>query len=231
MAASGAKFSIWGYHVDVTLAEAGTGQVKAGLRERKKLQTRDRLIAAALDLCDRQGFESTTVDQIADIADISPRTFNRYFATKEDVVLAPIEDMITSMAASLDDQPRTGNEIEALVNAQVQILGGRCPIGAVDLARFETMNRIIQNAPSVSARSIELGEKKFQSITAKVAERLEVDTDDPKVRVIVSVYISLMHLSMDTWRCGSTGQIADSAVAAETLQATYKIFREVIENH
>jgi AcrR family transcriptional regulator len=217
----------WGYHVDVTLAEVRTGQVKAGLRERKKLQTRDRLITAALDLCDRQGFESTTVDQISDVADISPRTFNRYFATKEDVVLAPVEDMIASMAASLEAQPKTGNEIEALVNAQVQILDGRCPVGAVDLTRFETMNRIIQNAPSVNARSIELGEKKFRSITTKVAERMGVDPDDPRVRVIVSVFSSLMHISMDRWRCGPAGEVADSAVAGETLKATYKTFCEI----
>ncbi|MET0864683.1 MAG: TetR family transcriptional regulator [Nakamurella sp.] len=214
----------------MTLAEAGTGQVKAGLRERKKLQTRDRLIAAALELCDRQGFDATTVEQIADTADISPRTFNRYFATKEDVVLAPIEDMIVSMTASLDAQPVTGNEIEALVNAQVQVLDGRCPVGAVDLTRFETMNRIIQNSTSVSARSVELGDKKFRSITDKVAQRLGASADEPRVRVIVSVFMSLMHISLDTWRCGPAGGIADSAVAADTLKATYKTFCEVARN-
>ncbi|ETD33919.1 TetR family transcriptional regulator [Williamsia sp. D3] len=218
------------YHVDVTLVQAATGQVRAGLRERKKVQTRDRLIAAALKLCDEQGFETTTVDQISDAADISPRTFNRYFATKEDVVLAPVEDMIVAMADSLDAQPRTGNEIEALINAQVQILGGQCPVGSVDLSRFETMNRIIQNAPSVNARSMELGDRKFRSIADKIAERMEVPADDARVRVIVSVFMSLMHISLDTWRCGQAGSIADSTVAADTLKATYQTFREVAKN-
>lgn len=214
--------------MDVSIAEIGTGQVKAGLRERKKLQTRDRLIAAALDLCDQQGFDATTVEQISDAADISPRTFNRYFATKEDVVLAPIEDMIVAMANSLEAQPRTDNQIEALVKAQVQILGGRCPTGTVDLTRFETMNRIIQNAPSVNARSIELGDKKMRSITDLVAERMGKPADDPTVRVTVSVYMALMHMSMDTWRCGQVGgAAADTAVAADTLQATYETFRGI----
>jgi AcrR family transcriptional regulator len=218
------------YHVDVTLVQAATGQVRAGLRERKKVQTRDRLIAAALKLCDEQGFEATTVDQISDAADISPRTFNRYFATKEDVVLAPVEDMIVAMTDSLDAQPRTGNEIEALINAQVQILGGQCPVGSVDLSRFETMNRIIQNAPAVNARGMELSDRKFRSISDKVAERMEVPADDARVRVIVSVYMSLMHISLDTWRCGQAGSIADSTVAADTLKATYQTFREVAKN-
>jgi AcrR family transcriptional regulator len=222
--------------VDVSIAEVESGQVKAGLRERKKMQTRDRLITSALELCDQQGFEATTVDQISDAADISPRTFNRYFATKEDVVLAPIEDMISAMAAALDAQPRTGNEIEAMVNAQVEILGGRCPVGILDLTRFETMNRIIQNAPSVNARSIELGDKKMRSITAKVAERMEAAPDDPRVRVVVSVFMSLMHISMDTWRCGQSGAVGvqqadveatDTKAAAETLTATYKTYCEI----
>lgn len=214
--------------MDVSIAETGTGLVKAGLRERKKFQTRDRLIAAALDLCDQQGFDATTVEQISDAADISPRTFNRYFATKEDVVLAPIEDMISAMANSLEGQPRTGNEIEALVNAQVQILGGRCPTGQVDLTRFETMSRIVQNAPTVNARSIELGEKKMRSITEKVAERMGEPADAPRVRVTVAVYSSLMHISMDAWRCGQTaGTVADTVVAADTLKATYETFREI----
>lgn len=230
MARSAAFSEMASYHVDVTLAEAATGQVRAGLRERKKVQTRDRLIAAALKLCDEQGFEATTVDQISDAADISPRTFNRYFATKEDVVLAPVEDMIVAMTDSLDAQPRTGNEIEALINAQVQILGGQCPVGSVDLSRFETMNRIIQNAPAVNARGMELSDRKFRSISDKVAERMEVPADDARVRVIVSVYMSLMHISLDTWRCGQAGSIADSTVAADTLKATYQTFREVAKN-
>lgn len=230
MARSAAISELSGYHVDVTLVQAATGQVRAGLRERKKVQTRDRLIAAALKLCDEQGFEATTVDQISDAADISPRTFNRYFATKEDVVLAPAEDMIVAMADSLDAQPRTGNEIEALINAQVQILGGRCPVGSVDLSRFETMNRIIQNAPAVNARGMELSDRKFRSISDKVAERMEVPADDARVRVIVSVFMSLMHISLDTWRCGQVGSMADSTVAADTLKATYQTFREVAKN-
>ena len=52
------------------------GEAVLGLRERKKLRTRATLIDAAV-VCNRQGFERTTVDQIAAIADVSPRTFSR----------------------------------------------------------------------------------------------------------------------------------------------------------
>lgn len=63
------------------------------------------LIDAAIELCDRQGFEQTTVDQIAALADVSPRTFSRYFATKDAVVLAFIDEVVELVADELAGQP------------------------------------------------------------------------------------------------------------------------------
>jgi AcrR family transcriptional regulator len=80
-----------------------------GLRERKKLRTRATLIEAAADLCLRQGFDNTTVDQIAAAADVSPRTFSRYFPTKDAVIAAIADEMDTYIAAALERQPIDDN--------------------------------------------------------------------------------------------------------------------------
>ena len=77
------------------------------------------LIDAAIELCERQGFERTTVEQIAAIADVSPRTFSRYFATKDAVVLAFVDDAIELAAVELARQPRDINHLEALYRAYV----------------------------------------------------------------------------------------------------------------
>ncbi len=215
----------------VTVVDGENPQARAGLRERKKLQTRARLIEVALELCDTQGFEATTVEQIADAADISPRTFNRYFATKEDVILAPVDDMVSAVAAALDVEPRTGNEFQALLNAHMAVMCGTCPAASnVDLDRFEVMNRIAQSSPSVNGRGAEMSETKVSRLSQKIAERTGASVDDMSVRVVVTVWMSLMHLAMDRL-CGADALRAGEPDArAEALQSTYDAFRVAVEN-
>src|ERR1700710_149891 len=98
------------------------GEAPEGLRERKKQRTRAMLIDAAVTLCLRNGYEQTTVDQIAAVADVSPRTFSRYFATKDAVIIALIDDMVDAIAVQLSKQPAHLTELEALFAAQADMI-------------------------------------------------------------------------------------------------------------
>src|ERR1700749_964198 len=75
----------------------------AGLRERKKARTRAAIRQEALRLFREQGYQATTVEQIAAAAEVSPSTFFRYFPTKEDVVLQ--DDMDVRLLEALEQQP------------------------------------------------------------------------------------------------------------------------------
>lgn len=124
---------------------ADAGGTDLGLRERKKQRTRTTLIDAALDLCLRQGYERTTVDQIAAQADVSARTFSRYFATKEAVFLTLIEDLAEEIAAEITRLPRHLGPLEALRAAHVEVLtrvDGHT-VGRLTKGRIVLMLRII----------------------------------------------------------------------------------------
>lgn len=61
------------------------GALALGLRERKKQRTRETIARVALELFDRQGYHATTIAQIAEAADVSPRTISAYFPAKEEL--------------------------------------------------------------------------------------------------------------------------------------------------
>ncbi|MFE7745662.1 TetR family transcriptional regulator [Nocardia sp. NPDC057455] len=171
-----------------------------GLRERKKQQTRLRIIAAALDLCDTQGFDATTIEQIANEAEVSPRTINRYFDSKEDIVLGPVQDFGRTIAETLRRQPRTGNELQALLAAFLHVVDQAAEAGEADplsFRQFQKMQRIMRSSPSVSARSLEHADDKETAIAAVVAERLGVEPDARAVRLIVGTWQLIGHVGME----------------------------------
>ncbi|MBP2325217.1 AcrR family transcriptional regulator [Kibdelosporangium banguiense] len=97
----------------------------AGLRERKKARTRTAIQQHALRLFREQGYQATTVDQIAEAAEVAPSTVFRYFATKEDLaVLDDYYSLAETIAAALAAQPGTTHPVEALRDALRVAFGG-----------------------------------------------------------------------------------------------------------
>jgi len=95
---------------------------QGGLRERKKAKTRAAIREQALRLFREQGYQGTTVEQIAAAAEISPATFFRYFPTKEDVVLQDDVDVLTM--AAFDAQPPGLSPVAAVRAAAAATFAG-----------------------------------------------------------------------------------------------------------
>ena len=81
------------------------GHSSVGLRERKKARTREALQDAAMERFSRQGFDGTTVEEIAEACEVSPRTFFRYFPTKEDVLFADAAVRRERLLAVIAERP------------------------------------------------------------------------------------------------------------------------------
>jgi len=91
-----------------------TSLVKPGLRERKKQQTRDKIAQTALQLFAERGYEKTTLAEIAEAADVSPRTIFAYFDSKEDIVFCEEPSMYQRLKETLDQRPAGATTVDAL---------------------------------------------------------------------------------------------------------------------
>jgi len=172
------------------VAEA-SGEPALGLRERKKQRTRATLIDAAVELCERQGFERTTVDQIAAIADVSPRTFSRYFATKDAIALALIDEAIEMAAVELARQPTDISHFEALRRSYVVMYNGTksAPPGALSADRMMCTVRIVMTSPTLRQAAREY---RRHAVNVELAKRLGVGVDDRRLKLVSAVWGSII---------------------------------------
>ena len=89
--------------------------VEPGLRERKRARTRETIARCALELFDRQGFHQTTIPQIAEAADVSPRTVSAYFPHKEDLAFPDGDAPLEALSARLRDREPGETAADALL--------------------------------------------------------------------------------------------------------------------
>jgi AcrR family transcriptional regulator len=137
-------------------------------RERKKLETRQALEQAALRLFAEHGYEQTTVEDIAEAADVAVRTFFRYFSSKQDVLFGEVvTDRITRLRTELAARPHSESPIES-VRAVMDLLdfAGGDEESQV-LARMELMQR----QPSFVGRYLEIMDQMRAVVVEFVAER------------------------------------------------------------
>jgi AcrR family transcriptional regulator len=85
-----------------------------GLRERKKQKTRDTISKVALELFAERGYEQTTIAEIADAADVSPRTIFAYYPSKEDILFCDLPDVQERLAQTLRERPEGTTALDAL---------------------------------------------------------------------------------------------------------------------
>ena len=172
------------------MAEA-TGEPALGLRERKKQRTRATLIDAAVELCERQGFERTTVDQIAAIADVSPRTFSRYFATKDAIALALIDDALDIAAVELARQPADISHFEALRRSFIAMYTNTkiAPPGELTAERLMCVVRIIMSSPALRRAAVEF---RAHAVNIELAKRMGVGHDDRILKLVAAVWASIV---------------------------------------
>jgi AcrR family transcriptional regulator len=159
----------------------------SGLRERKKARTRAAIREHALRLFRKQGYGTTTIEQIAAAAEVSPATFFRYFPTKEDVVLQDDFDIVTLEA--LQEQPPDLAPIAAFRAAAAT---ARAQMSDEDIARFAETTELTLRVPEIRARAIDELVRTTDVITAAIAARLGRGPDDFASRNLAGAIIGVI---------------------------------------
>lgn len=151
---------------------------RPGLRERKKARTRAAIREHALRLFRGQGYDATTVEQIAAAAEVSPSTFFRYYPTKEDVILR--DDFDDRMFEAFERQPPSLTPIAALRAAIREAIATFTP---AEWAEFQEMSALGLSVPEVRARIWDEMTRTMQVAVDALAKRAGRSPDDLAVRV------------------------------------------------
>jgi len=166
-----------------------------GRRDRKKQQTRSALMAAALRLVDERGFDRVTVEEISEAADVSPRTFFNYFATKEDALIGdPLvegAELRERMLAMTPGVPVIGALLLAMGPAIEQIQADR----EVWMLRL----RVIMNNPALLPVLFSRGATTEQEYIETIAARVGVGTDHVFPALMASVTGAAFRTAMMRW--------------------------------
>lgn len=165
-----------------------------GLRERKKERTRDAIRDAAHDLFVEHGFAGTTIDDIAAAADVSPRTFFRYFASKEEVLFSRFDETLDLLQDFLHSRPADETVTESLrvASAEFATLGGA--VGA-DRATFD----IFRSSEALHARYLQSFFRLEWMMSEWLGTKLHRPTEDLLPRTLAAVVASGARVALDVW--------------------------------
>ncbi|MEV4360301.1 TetR/AcrR family transcriptional regulator [Nonomuraea sp. NPDC004186] len=162
-----------------------------GLRERKKRQTRQRIIGVAIGLFVERGFEHVTIAEVAAAAEVSVNTVYNYFPAKEDLVLPPEEASPHRLADIVRERPPGQSAAGAvLARLRAEVRGRERQVGLTE--GFGRVLEMMRAAPTLAARLDDLGRRMTDELAVVLAEETGAAEGDPLPRV-AAWHIGCLH--------------------------------------
>jgi AcrR family transcriptional regulator len=167
-----------------------------GLREKKAQRNRNRIVAEALRLFARNGYEQTTMESIAEAAELSPSTVYRAFPSKDRIVLERFTAFSDQFAQVFAHHSMDYPLDEALAEAIFSVLA------VEDEQRSETLlvRSIIDQSPIARARLWDYLAEQQRQLAGLIAQRLHVREGDLRVVLTANLAIMILGLAADRWR-------------------------------
>jgi AcrR family transcriptional regulator len=184
------------------------------LGSRRRELMRDEIAREAIELFVSRGFESVTVDDIAAAAGTSQRTFFRYFATKDDIVLDYERRLRLRLTEALLDRPEDEDAVTALREAFKQT----ARVAPADRDRVLQHARILRESPGLRVRANGERFAEDSDLLAAIAGRLRLPDGHLEVRVVVAAMTAVATQEFWVWvDGGGRGDPAERIAAALAL--------------
>jgi AcrR family transcriptional regulator len=174
-----------------------------GLRERNKMRRREAIVAAALRLFADRGYDETTIAEIAEVAEVAPRTVLTHFATKEDIAMAPVDALAERMTTALRSRA-PGKTTLDVVAPWLQAEMRYAESGPAD---HELKRRMFENNPRLEGQAMARVAGVAAEYTHALAADMGRDPDDPATGIVVAgaagIISHILSLSTDSDRDGA----------------------------
>lgn len=199
----------------------------SGLRERKKQRTREAIIESATRLFLEHGFEGTTVADIAEAAEIAPRTFFGYFATKEDVVFHDFDEVFASLERRIRERPAGESAFEAV---RSWILTRDAEVG-LDTAPERARRALIRSTPALAARD-RVNMARFEDVlAAAVAEDLDVPAGSLRPHLVAAAAVAALDALSQRTDAGAAAPPTDTAAVLDEALVFLRGGLEALRRH
>ena len=186
-----------------------------GLRETKKLRTRQEIADKAMQLFARRGFDRVTVAEVAAAAKVSEKTVYNYFPTKEDLFF----DEVPARRAALVDAIRGRRPGESIGAALQRLQVAECP--RLSSPGFAVFARIIEESPALRAKELEVMVQFTDVLAGEIERELGVDPRDARIaaNMLVSVHWQFFRNARKQALAGKYGPAAAKRLKADLVRA------------
>lgn len=168
---------------------------RVGLRERKKMLAREAIEEAALRLFHERGYENTSIEDIAEAVVMSPRTFFRYFASKEDVVFASWQEIVDTVVVFLSQLPQDAS-LYAILSA---VLDHISTIFQARQERSLIMYQVVMTTPVLIPPYLYLLTSLEQIIHPIIIQRWNMQQDDQHMMLVIATTITSFRVTLQSW--------------------------------
>ncbi|MFI6039186.1 TetR/AcrR family transcriptional regulator [Streptomyces sp. NPDC051315] len=197
-----------------------TSSRPAGLREVKKQETRQHISDQATRLFLRQGFDATTIAEIADAARVSKKTVTNYFARKEDMALDHQDEFVVTLASAVAARHPGESALGALRRAFTDALAAHDPVAGFTGPDFA---RMVADSPTLTICVRGLHDRREEALAEALAQAEDVPGDDITIRTAAGLLGAVHRMLFQRIQCltlaGRTVQEIETIVASEATRA------------